>query len=236
MMHMESTNHNQQRIVEKVRKLLALSSSSNVHEAALAALRAQELIDKHRLTASLTSTTPSDEQVTDGRQHPLFEGRRIRKWKAVLAAGLATLNGCVAYTDTTASPKRILVVGNDSDREMVFAMWEPLVHQIEWLSATHLQGKGRDKRWHDAFRIGAVETIVARLQQARTQNEHRLTNAHHSALMRSDAVRRDAVERFAAQHLNLRKGRRILVDPHAHREGKRAGQTMPLPRADKPQP
>ena len=37
-------------ITEKIRKLLALSTSSNIHEAALAARRAADLMAKHNIT------------------------------------------------------------------------------------------------------------------------------------------------------------------------------------------
>ena len=42
-------------IVDRVRKLLALAGSSNVHEAAAAAARAQELITRHRLESLCAS-------------------------------------------------------------------------------------------------------------------------------------------------------------------------------------
>lgn len=38
------------KIVERIKKLLALSESSNEHEAQLAMLKAQELLVKHKLT------------------------------------------------------------------------------------------------------------------------------------------------------------------------------------------
>ena len=40
-------------IVDKVRKLLRLAESPNANEAALAAAKAQELIDAHNLSAAL---------------------------------------------------------------------------------------------------------------------------------------------------------------------------------------
>ena len=40
------------KVAEKVRKLLALATSSNVHEAANAAAQAQKLMQEHKLTAA----------------------------------------------------------------------------------------------------------------------------------------------------------------------------------------
>ena len=75
------------KLLDRVRKLLALTESPNVHEAALAAARAQALIDAHRLQGLLDAE--EDAPVVDGRSAPLESGRRLRKWKVVLASALA---------------------------------------------------------------------------------------------------------------------------------------------------
>ena len=136
-----------------MRKLLALASSDNVHEAALAASRAQELIEEHRLQAFLDAEADAEareaaDPVLSGTDDPLEATKRLRKWRVVLAMRLAELNGCIAYTVEYGREKRLLVSGREADREVVKELYAWLCQRLEWLSATHAPASGADKRWH----------------------------------------------------------------------------------------
>ena len=52
-------------VLERVRKLLALATSPNLHEAAAAAAAAQALIERHRLGSLLEAQTDADAGITD---------------------------------------------------------------------------------------------------------------------------------------------------------------------------
>lgn len=214
-------------LLDKVRKLLALSTSPNVHEAALAAARAQALIEEHRLHALLDAEEAAEaDPVTDGRDAPLESTRRLRKWKLVLAAGLARANGCVAYTAQRGREKQLLLAGRDADRQAVAEVWDWLCKRIEWLSAT--EGAGRDRAWHDSFRIGAAEVIAARLAEGAAQARAELPAA---ALVRVEPLltaRQAAVDRYAEERLRLRPGRGLRVDLDAYTRGKAAGGDLEL--------
>ncbi|MEL6346432.1 MAG: hypothetical protein AAFV53_25200, partial [Myxococcota bacterium] len=89
---------------------------------------------------------------------------------------------------------------------------------------------GRDKPWHEAFRIGAVQTIIARMKQARHTQLQTLDQP--AALVRVQdglAKRQDQVARYAKKNLNLKAGRNINVDPNAYARGKAAGADFALP-------
>lgn len=219
-----------ERLLERVRKLLALATSPNVHEAALAAARAQELIDRHRLQRLLDAEQEAEEAIVAAREEPLAEARRIRKWKSVLAASLASLNGCLAYTEKRGKMTRIVLVGTEEDRAATVAMWEGLLKRVEWLSATHLDGVGQDKRWHDAFRIGAVDTIVRRLREQQQQATASLETTALTVVQRGLTRRRERVRSFAEANLNLKPGRGVTVDAAAYSEGKAAGHQLRLPK------
>ena len=78
-----------QALLTRIRKLLGLATSSNVHEAAAAAAQAQLLIERHRVAHLLEPAVPDEDPLTDGAEAPLESARRPRRWKAALAAGLA---------------------------------------------------------------------------------------------------------------------------------------------------
>ena len=221
-----------ERLLERVRKLLALSTSPNVHEAALAAARAQELIVRHRLEGLLQASEAEDrEPIEDAREAPLEVGRRLRKWKRVLAQQLAALNGCVAYTLEVGREEHLILVGTAADRAATEALWSWLCKRIEWLSATHADGQGQDRHWHEAFRIGAVVTITERLQQvqAETLQAAALEMTALAVVERGLADRAARVEQFSRERLRLKPGRGIRVDVDAYARGRAAGAAVPLP-------
>jgi hypothetical protein len=213
----------------RVRKLLALATSPNPHEAALAAARAQALIEAHRLQAWLEaerSAADDPDPIMDARDEPLAVGRRLRTWKVVLASSLAEANGCIAYTLDRGRDLAIVLVGRGRDRAAVVELWGFLVRRIEWLSAS--RGAGRDRQWHEAFRIGAVDTIVARLRTATEEVQGALDGAALVLVEPARAAHREALER-AAESLRLGKGRAVRVDAHAWQRGRAAGGDVDLP-------
>lgn len=222
------------RALDRVRKLLALATSPNAHEAASAAAHAQALIDRHRLRAILEAETAAqaeEDPITDARDQPLEVARKIRPWKVLLALTLAQHNGCVAYTLEGEATQSLVLVGRAADREAVATLWAWLVRKIEWLSATH--GAGRSRRWHDDFRVGAVDALAQRLAAPVTvvSDEHeRDTALDASALARVDAAleaRAEALRSFVDRHLHLGEGRAIRVDPRAYKQGVTLAATQP---------
>ncbi|TNE90733.1 MAG: DUF2786 domain-containing protein [Deltaproteobacteria bacterium] len=216
-----------QAILDRVRKLLGVATSNNVHEAAAAAARAQRLIAEHRLEAWLAAETEEVDPIVDARDAPLETARRLRKWKVVLAGAIAQANGCVAYTLKSGKESSIVLVGRERDREVVHALWDWLLKRIEWLSAT--EGQGQPREWHESFRIGAADTIGRRLQE---QTREVATQAPAAALVRVDAAmeaHQAALDHFVADKLRLGKGRNIRVWMDAYESGKASAKHLPLP-------
>ncbi|MCO4771428.1 MAG: DUF2786 domain-containing protein [Deltaproteobacteria bacterium] len=210
--------------LDKVRKLLALARSTNVHEAAAATARAQELIERYRLESILGAE--SDAAADPVTEEVLEAARRQRRWKTVLAARLARANCCVAFVRKVGRERHIVLAGRAEDRAAVRSLWEWLVPQLEWLSATH--GAGQDKRWHDDFRIGAVETIAARLAEVGAA-EHELVAPE--ALVRIEPAllaRRKALRAFTDEHLETKPGRALMVGVDAWQAGKAAAGEVAL--------
>ncbi len=213
----------------RVRKLLALATSPNPHEAALAAARAQALIERHRLEAWLEAEQREHDDpdpIVDARDEPLEVGRRLRTWKVVLASALAEVNGCLAYTATRGRDEAIVLVGRGRDRAAVAELWGWLVRRIEWLSATH--GPGRSRQWHEAFRIGVVDAVAERLRQVGPQARASLDRAALVVVEPARAAHEDALRRVT-EGLRLGSGRAVRVDARAWQRGKAAGGDVELP-------
>ena len=215
-------------VLDRVRKLLALAGSPNLHEAAAAAAAAQALIERHRLQTFLDAVADdAANPVTDGREAPLDSARKVRPWKVALAAGLARANGGVAYTECVGNRDVLLVAGRAADRAAVAALYEALARRIEWLSATH--GAGRPRAWHEAFRVGAAETVVARLGAGTTEATAGFDDATQAQLAPARAAHDAAVADFVTTRLRLRTGRGLRVDARGFARGQVEGAGMVLP-------
>ena len=206
------------KLLQRVRKLLALADSPNVHEAAAAAARAQALITEHRLERWMQAEAAvRADPITDGRDQPLDTAKRIRKWKGVLANILADANDCVAWIGRNQGKQALYIIGRSEDRDAVTLLWNALAKRIEWLSAT--EGPGRSRAWHEAFRIGAASAIAEQLQRAAPPETT-------PALTRIDpqrAAHQQALGQFVEQHLSPGKSRPLTVISGAYDSGHRAG-------------
>lgn len=214
-------------LLDRVRKLLALASSPNVHEAASAAAMAQTLIERHRLQGWLDArNTPDCDPIEDGLDTPLEVARKVRTWKRVLAAALADANGCIAYTRAHGDEEAIIVAGRAVDRAATAELWAWLVKRIEWLSATH--GAGRSRKWHDSFRVGAATAVGERL--AAVSSDVR-GEQQPGVLVLVDPLmleRQQALDAYVAEHLRLSSGRHVRVQLEAWRRGQKAADELPL--------
>lgn len=219
-------------LLERVEKLLALATSPNPHEAVTAARLAQALVSKHRLEAWLAArdgAAVDPDPITDGREAPLEVGRRLRKWKRVLAAALAEVNGASAWVLEAGREERLCVIGRERDRAAVRALYLGLVKRIEWCSAT--AGQGRDRRWHEAFRIGVADAIAARLAEAEAEVAPEI-EAPEGALVPyalDRAAEQAALEAFVRERFGPPRGGGVRVDARAYERGRDAGARLVLP-------
>ena len=217
------------KVIHRVQKLLALSSSANVHEAASAAAAAQTLIVRYQLESLLVEEVHLRTAIEDGRDDPLLVARKIRKWKRVLASGLAEINHCKAFTiPVHRREQHLCILGYPEDRAITRTLWDWLVQRLEWLSATH--GQAQSREWHESFRIGAANAIIDRLTTVEGRAKEAMETTALATVDASRARRRAAVAAHAEAQMNLTAGRRIRVVVDAHNAGREAGAHMPLPK------
>lgn len=114
-----------EKIIEKIRKLLALATSSNEHEAALAAAKAQDLLFRHNLEMSQierAGMTRPDPYTT------IYEQNITRaEWKIDLANSVARANLCKIIL----SRGTIVWMGKESNLEVAQFVNATLVQDLE---------------------------------------------------------------------------------------------------------
>ncbi len=100
------------KLVEKIKKLLALSESGNEHEAEASMLKAQELLAKHKLSLrEVKDFKLIDSAIKEKRSNVTFTKAR---WKASLAYLIAENFGCYHYFKTRHS-HTIAFFGREED-------------------------------------------------------------------------------------------------------------------------
>ena len=224
------------RIVDRVKKLLALSSSQNPHEAALAAAKAQELLFKHNLSLAMV------EAELPGDRHARYISDRFDSggwmdWRRRLLAAVARNNFCrgVSYEGT----RDVGIVGEPHNVLVVKHLYAFLVRELIRLAEAAAAGEpGLDaegaRAWKRSFFLGAVRTIAQRLATQRAHDA--AANPQSTALvLRKDQELDEAYQ----QHFpNLRREdeesprrRERTARPRStdgYRAGVRAGKTIPL--------
>ena len=231
------------RIVDTVRKLLALANHNpSVEEASNAAARAQHLMTKHAITqAMLDAEDPSRKvEVVGVELLHTHSAKNMPQWKRVLGRVMAEVNQCHVFKHGNA----LRIIGVPSDIEGVRMLFPYVVQEIEHLADAESAICGSPGRvWKNNFRMGATYAVCERLEKAhKAERSHMRYEANlndsmgsgaplavvDTALARLDDRRSNALQ-WAADNLNLRKGRgRHMLDKDGRDAGKRAGADIDL--------
>jgi hypothetical protein len=212
----------EEKIIDKIRKLLRLADRAGTPgEAAAAAAAAQRLQAAHRIeTLVLEEAGPS---VVDpvGSESVQPENQARTHWRSRLALILAKANGCRAYH----ARNRLHVAGRTSDRETVRELFAWLCVAIDRLAIEHCGGLGAT--YFNNFRVGAVEAVGEKLAADVKAREEtlRTTNATALVLVRKSEA---AVDQWCAANLHLWSGRRahFRQDGDARAAGREAGSSL----------
>jgi hypothetical protein len=219
-------------ILDRLRKLQALSKSDNPHEAALAASLVQKLMMEHHLQEfdlSQDENRPEETIEDHGAIDPSRTGRRrLPTWQVNLADAVARSVDCRIYIKPGES---IPIVGRRTDVEAARYTFLALARVIDRLADeawTVERVRGGDAgRWKRAFRIGAVLTISDRLKSSRREVEATIPKDKAMVLVK----RGDAVDTWIDHKLDLRASRSTTtyVHPSGFAQGKAAGHGVSLP-------
>lgn len=227
-----------ERVSDKIRKLLALSTSSNPNEAALAAARAAALMQQHQISEAALATSSCDAEV--GTHDFGDDARRYSPWRGILAGGIALVCGCSAYR----TGANLRLIGRRRDVQAAAYLFDLIRLQVERLaeaswSQSNAPSVASPRAWKNAFRLGCVETINARLREQHHRSKEELARqaaagesvhgggSAKQALVVLDARAQD-VARLAAE-LRLRRGPQPrLTSARGLHEGRRAGHAVDL--------
>lgn len=116
-----------EKVIERVKKLLALAQSNNANESESAMLKAQELLAKHKLQMKDIEVNDSSNDVLDEKSD--FEYTIRSQWKGNLALVISENFGCDAYVNIKRKNGRknklqLCFIGEYENIEMVKIVYE----------------------------------------------------------------------------------------------------------------
>ncbi len=183
------------RVVERIKKLLALTTSENPNEAALAASKAQELLFRHNLSMAMVEAATDDNNTYVADR---FDSGGWMHWRRRLLAAVARNNFCrgVSYQGT----REVGIVGEPHNVTVVKHLYAFLVRDIMRLAeigrkAEYAQDEEESRAWKRSFYLGAVRTIAQRLDE---QRRHDLAQNQESMalIIRKDEALEEAYRDF----------------------------------------
>ena len=148
-----------EKVLEKIRRLFELAKSSNEHESAAAAAKAQELLQKYNLSMS---------QIPNGKKEAYVKDtvrlKNPESWAKTLYHTVAKNNNCKVVI---LSDGQIAVIGQRHNLEIVEYLYSQLETRIRKLSeaAWDLYGEGREGIYKRDFALGAISRLDVRLKR-----------------------------------------------------------------------
>lgn len=167
-----------ERILDRVRKLLKLSHSNNEHEAANAAVRAAELMSEHAISEAMLEVVKADDEpaphiaeriVEDGLDIEEQTKQRVA-WRDRILSPLALRFNCECFYGGREN-SNLIAFGRESN----VAAWRYtgmyLIAEVDRLADEAWLKEGADlaavgqrpRTWKSAFRLGAADVIYERL-------------------------------------------------------------------------
>ena len=152
------------KITDRIHDLLALSNSSNPHEAALAASMARDLMERHGIEAATLSE--ADESPVERRE--VTNDDITGDWYHLLVSAVAKSCFCESYKSGAGLRSKAVIIGRTSDMEAAMMLTEWLRLQLRQMCAMARNAAGKTvhgRTFNNSFLRGAVGEISRRLAQ-----------------------------------------------------------------------
>jgi hypothetical protein len=219
---------NEEAVIAKIRKLFALSESSNAEEASSAMNKAHELLEKYNLDVAKVTEVSSDIII-----EAAYEGKRARGWLINLASAITYANYCSSYTSSSrrwgedsyqrrSSYYTLNIVGKAVNVATCKVMLDYLLKTIKRLSDNQ---KGAGRLAIESYKIGLVTVLCSRLHEIR-RNSEMGTSECRDLVVVNDAAAKAKVNEICGN--NFKKTNMSAADLTGYLMGTIDGQNISL--------
>jgi hypothetical protein len=210
------------RIIDRVRKILALSESDNEHEAAIASVKAREMLAKYNLSMSDIVFEPESIKAT---RIEVKARKNLESWMWELLNIVTKSCDCEYFHH---SGGKIFFVGVGADHQVASYMFSYLYRTLLKLSLEYTKSHpdyffisaSTQKLIRKSFILGALETISTRLEESE-QN----CPVTENALV---PVKNSAIEKEMPDNIKKVSSRTQSIDLRCYRDGIREGNNILL--------
>ena len=231
-----------ERALEKIRKLLALASSANEHEAEIAMRRAHELMLRHNIEQASSGVASAYEVRQLGEPTKRASGVDLDIVGLLTEFFFVEVIRVPVYVPTTGEQAEVFeVIGTNANVEMALHVFEFLRATSERLWQENRGDRrvksGRDRR---AYQSGVVRGFRDKLVASRKSNAEasssRSSSAGANAKSNGDSSSTELVWTgdakldafFRARYPRIRHRKRWVTQTGAHAAGREAGRTVIL--------
>lgn len=220
------------KMVERIRKLLALGTSPNQHEAEAALAKANQLMQEHQL--SMSEVDVKAEGAVGKAAIDMGRIRSRTKWVHGIAHACAKLYDCTTIRTTNPYRKTwsLVFIGRASDIELAQITFDHLYKSWESISKHDLKLHGAmlgSKLFYNSHGLGFSNAINRRvdLLVEERQEALRKTATTGTALI---LVKGQEVQDYMRDNFNNLKADRGTrsIDPYGYKAGKERGLVVPL--------
>lgn len=229
-----------QKIKDKLQKLLALAASDNEYEAALAMEKAQALMNEHNLSVLDVAEDGSGAAIEDEKVSGLTKSRQ--RWESTLSATVAAAFDGRAVISRSEEGWYITFIAARTDITFIVDLYTRLRQTIRRMSDAYVQRERSARPWlsaktlHNSYRQGLVRTINRRLTSLKENtrpdavrtNRYGLTGMD-LVVVKSQAVDQRVTDLFEAVRQESRA--KLKVYSHAYQQGQADGNNVSLHRS-----
>ncbi len=230
-----------QKILDKLQKLLALSASENGNEAALALKKAQTIMNEHNLTVFDVAEDGASAEICDKRVWG--STKNCQKWEASLGNEIARAFDGRAIISSTNDGWYLTFIASKTEAAIIVDLFERLRITIRRMSKAYVEQHKPDAPWpapitiHNSYRIGIITTIRKRLRTLRENTRPDARVANQFGLTGTDLVviKNQAVDertqKLFGRGIHREKDARPRVYSNAYTQGKKDGDRINLHRS-----
>lgn len=238
------TNRDRTKVLDRVKKLLALGRSPEPHEAAAALQRAQELMAKHGVTVAMVEG-PVSEPIASHDVKSIATATRVKGWEFRLLRTVADAFGCELLWISAYPYGRYRVLGYESEVEVAVYTAQVLLRQLR--AAKNRFVKTLDSAAPRTWKASEADAYCTGWVHGASENVQRLVDAKVAVAREADPtgattlrVQTDEEKRAAAVRLELERlttgasksqGRRRRGSSHAKARGVADGRRATVQRA-----
>jgi len=164
-------------VQDRIRKLLALSTSPNEHEAAAAAAKAHALLAEHNLTMAEVQDVEEPTDVEIG--HMTHSSRHSSPWVRQLWFAVAKTYFCDYFYYTRNHRTHHTIIGNATNSQLACAMGDYLQSTVMRLANSECRGQSGS--FKTGFKKGAVARLRTRLREMREVKTEEVKDVKNSS-------------------------------------------------------